>query len=62
MSVLVPAFSSPEIAAEPTVTGLAKVLGVVLPLGVLTLGNKHTLLTNCKRWQLLLLLLVGNRS
>ena len=46
--VLVPAFSSPDIAAESTVAGSAKVLGVVLPLGMLSLGNKHRLLSLCR--------------
>ena len=62
VSVLVPTFSGLEIAAEVTVAGLAKVLGVVLPLGVLALGNTHTPLTHYRLWQLLLPLLVGNRS
>ena len=57
--VVVLAFSGHDIAAEATVAGPAKVLGVVLPLGVLALGNPHRPSSLCGGWQLHLL--VGNR-
>ena len=40
-SVLVLAFSGPDISPKSTVAGTAKVLGVVPSLGMLALGDLH---------------------
>jgi hypothetical protein len=40
-SVLVPAFSGLDISPKSTVAGTAKILGVVLSLGMLALGDLH---------------------
>ena len=36
------AFSGLDVAAKPTVAGTAKVLGVVLSIGMLALGDLHS--------------------
>ena len=49
-SLLVSAISGLKIAAEPTVAGTAKVLGVVLPVCVLALSYQHGSFTFCGAW------------
>ena len=57
-----PAFSGPDILPKSTVAGTAKILGVVLPLGMLALGNPHRFSFPGRGWQLLSTLLDGNKS